>query len=203
MNRVKTYFINCDFLSDSAEFEKHCKTASPYRRKKIDSLRFDSDKRLCLGADILLHRAFGCLADSERDGENGDRPQIDGVNYSVSHSGSIAMLTVGDCEVGCDIQLIDKTHSLRTAEKFFTDNENTQIKESENPIRTFFRLWAIKESYIKMLGTGLATPLDSFEVNLGGGADIDGCSVKEYFFFDGYVAAVCTKGSADFSVIKE
>jgi 4'-phosphopantetheinyl transferase len=38
---------------------------------------------------------------------------------------------------------------------------------SKDPISTFFEIWTVKESYVKMKGTDIVVNLDSFIVNLG------------------------------------
>ena len=203
MNEVKIYILDCGFLSDSAVFDEQLKNATARRREKINRLKFDSDKRLELGADILFRRAL-CEYSKAAEKTNGyGKPYIEGcrLDYSISHSGSFAMLAVSENKVGCDIQKIDGNERHGVAKKFFTQSENRLIESGK---LDFFRLWTLKESYIKMLGTGLKTPLDSFEVELNNGAaHISGCAVKEYFSVPGYAVSVCSDENAIFKFIKE
>ena len=48
------YAIRTDILSDTELFRQWYEVMPQDRRKKIDSFRFDKDKRLSLGAGILL-----------------------------------------------------------------------------------------------------------------------------------------------------
>ena len=42
----------------------------------------------------------------------------------------------------------------------------TLQKDFSPKMNAFYKLWTIKESYIKQSGKGLRTPLNSFEVNI-------------------------------------
>ena len=46
----------------------------------------------------------------------------------------------------------------------FDYNEYEHLKNSGNLDIDFFKIWTMKESYIKMLGTGLYTSLSSFDI---------------------------------------
>ena len=62
----------------------------------------------------------------------------------------------------------------------------------------FYRLWTIKESFVKMLKKGLAMGLDSFEVSFNDGISIKNndekvaCHIKEYNL-EGYKISVCSE----------
>ena len=49
-------------------------------------------------------------------------------------------------------------------ENNFTINEIMHINQSLNPFKEFIKIWTFKEAYVKMIGTGLSTPLSSFDV---------------------------------------
>ena len=68
---------------------------------------------------------------------------------------------------GLDIQTTSPPHSdvLRIARRFFPLDEYellAAIKDRENQLELFFRLWSIKEAYLKYCGCGLRADLNSF-----------------------------------------
>ena len=63
--------------------------------------------------------------------------------------------------VGVDIEQ-EAEADLDFAQKFFHPEETSRINSSENIRDSFYRHWALKESYLKCLGTGLSVPLNSF-----------------------------------------
>lgn len=73
---------------------------------------------------------------------------------------------------------------------FFTSDEYNYIINSENPEREFYKIWTAKESYIKMIGTGLSKALDSF--------DVLSDELKNYFlteYSDEYILTVCRENA--------
>jgi 4'-phosphopantetheinyl transferase len=98
----------------------------------------------------------------------------DAVRFNLSHTGELALLAVVRArEVGVDVERIRavKEH-LRLAGRYFAPGEVDAIRAlpSEVQYEAFFNCWTRKEAYIKALGTGLACPLDGFEVSLAPGA---------------------------------
>ena len=203
MNEVNIYVLDCDALKDETLFEKYYSQMSPERRQKIDRLRFDSDKRLSLGAGILLQKALGDYAKSAVLANEHGKPYVDGcpLKFSISHSGKYAAVATAETEIGCDIQIVKPEQPLRIAEKFFCKSECDYIFSGENKTERFFRLWALKESYVKALGTGLAAPLNSFAVTfIDNMPHISGdYSLAEFHIDDDYSFAVCVKGKASFN----
>ncbi|MDO5575580.1 MAG: 4'-phosphopantetheinyl transferase superfamily protein, partial [Fibrobacter sp.] len=53
------------------------------------------------------------------------------------------------------------------ADRFFSDMEKKMLNESQSKESfddLFFKMWVLKESYIKAIGKGLSCPLSSFSV---------------------------------------
>ena len=99
---------------------------------------------------------------------------------------------MSDKEIGCDIQQI-KDINLSIADRFFTAEERKYVKCTED----FFRIWTLKESFIKAIGKGLALPLNSFSIK-GLDSDKSYCEYnrelyefKEFDKMTGYCIAVC------------
>ena len=84
------------------------------------------------------------------------------LHFNLSHSGIFVACALSPAPVGIDVQMLTPPR-LNVAKRFFTDNEYNYILEENSAIR-FCRVWTMKESYVKYLGSGIsATPLHSFD----------------------------------------
>ena len=90
---------------------------------------------------------------------------------------------------------------------FFNSPEAEYIAASQDKNRAFFKLWTLKESYMKMTGRGMSIPLDSFEVVPAGNGFMLGKSLKnpcifQTMEFEGYMfsIAVSSSGEMDFDL---
>lgn len=204
------YIAKTDILCDANEFQKRYEAVPAKRKRKIDRLRFDDDKRLSLGAWQLLCHALnekGITQDKIIlcENENG-KPYLaeyPNIFFNLSHSGDTVMCAVSDGEVGCDVE---KTASvdMRIANRFFHESEAAAISElsDENERRQlFYRLWTLKESFMKTTGLGFALPLRDFCIRFENG-DIKAVQqkfpdekfyFKEFFLRDGYSYSVCAR----------
>ena len=90
---------------------------------------------------------------------------------------------------------------MRVAEKYFREGEVQYLKEQQEEERNaaFFRLWTMKESYMKMTGEGMSLSLNGFELLFKGGevrvrrnGKILSCHIREYEV-PGYKISVCAK----------
>ena len=87
-------------------------------------------------------------------------------------------------------------------ERFFTENEVNYLNSfgNEEKIEEFFRLWTMKESYMKMTGEGMRLSLDRFEfvfedsIKLYRDRHLCSCHIKEYKI-PGYKLTICAKES--------
>lgn len=194
--KTKIYISNVDCLEDKALFDEYYNCVNASRQKKIDKIRFESDKRLSLGVELLLKKA---LIDNGIDyenagivfGENG-KPYIkdNEIFYNLSHSGSFVCCAVSDSEIGIDAENI-KRANLKISEKIFTKSEINRLEEAKNKEKEFIRLWALKESYMKYSGSGLSVAPKEIEIEFAGAVP----KYKSVSFFefekDGYMISCC------------
>lgn len=92
------------------------------------------------------------------------------IKFNLSHSKDAVMLAIGrDYDLlGCDIEEIREI-DFAIAKRFFTQNEYNcivgKLEESEEEARRlFFRLWTLKESFVKAVGCGLSLGPGEFEI---------------------------------------
>ncbi|WP_440114566.1 4'-phosphopantetheinyl transferase family protein [Paenibacillus sp. QZ-Y1] len=88
------------------------------------------------------------------------------IQFNVSHSGDwIALISGSSGELGVDVEKIAPI-DMQIAERFFSLAESRYLaaEPAEIQLETFYRLWTLKESYIKAVGMGLSMPLDSFSI---------------------------------------
>ncbi|MBQ7500398.1 MAG: 4'-phosphopantetheinyl transferase superfamily protein [Clostridia bacterium] len=188
-------------------FEKYYGGLRPYRRSKADQTALHSGKVLSVGAGALLEKAldrFGVSMDTlEFSTVGGGKPVIvssDGVHFNISHSGERVMCAVSEKPVGCDVELVRK-YNVRIAERFFAKSEYARIlsaSDEEERLAVFFRLWTLKESFMKTTGMGFSLPMNEFVINIDNKKISVSQSVdrNEYYFAeydpgDGYKYACC------------
>lgn len=209
---LRLIYTDVSFLNDDVLFAENCTRLSAYRQKKVNTFRLRKDKNLSLGAGLLLDYALSPYSLREQDmrygaGENG-KPFFENVptlHFSLSHSGTKALLALGDGEVGCDTEEITAA-DLKIAARFFHPEEYAALlaAPADRQNEAFFRLWTLKESFIKMTGDGLGLPLSRFCVRRQpDGITVDCPPFGETAFFaeyddiPGYCVSLCTAGRAE------
>lgn len=167
---------------------------SPERRTRIARMKFPQKKTISLVTELLMRNEISKATGADRAAvefsynEHG-KPFLKGGDYffSVSHSGDYVAFAGAASPVGVDIQTVECA-DYRMAERFFAKEEYAEICASPSPEREFFRIWTLKEAYVKMLGTGMATPFNSFSVLA---EDIREMSRSEDF--GDFVLSVCSR----------
>lgn len=158
------------------------------RREKIDRMRFAKDKYLSLGAGVLLAHALKELGiDTVPEtayGQNGKPyfPSMPNLHFNLSHSGTVVLCAVCDRHIGCDSEKIG-TFNEKLARRFFHPTEYDMLmSETDSSVQAelFYRLWTLKESFLKATGFGLSLPLDSFSVCLKSGSIAVSQTVSEH-----------------------
>lgn len=203
---LRLFAIKNSRFYDDEKFGKYLAVTGGERRAKIGKLTEREKKNQSLAAGAILPLALreaGYYGGFEIGYGGNGKPyfiQPKGLFFNISHSGEWTVIALSDGEVGCDIQKIGPV-DMRVAERYFTPEESEALAEAGDGARDlFFRIWTVKESYLKALGTGLARPLNSFAVRFTErGARIvdptsaDKWSVTEPNSPSGYKIACCSK----------
>lgn len=80
------------------------------------------------------------------------------IHFNLSHGGEMAVCAVSDRPVGADIEPL-LPYDAEMAAFAFSPAERRWLAEQADASLAFTRLWVIKESYLKCLGSGLSYPL--------------------------------------------
>ncbi len=181
------------------------------KQKKIKRFRFYEDKLRCLFGELLLKHTLeknyniDYIKEIITDDEFG-KPHLSGkeISFNISHSGDWVTCICYENNCGIDVEKMENP-PYEIMPKNFTQNEILQI-ENNNPLvkeQNFYKMWVLKESYIKMIGQGLSIPLDSFCVDI---TDVNNITVKDhnrktddvhfklFDLDDKHVMAVCVRG---------
>lgn len=186
------------------------KIISTERREKIKKFYYEEDKKRSIMAEVLLRHSlkkdFGITREQVQFTKNRfGKPllkNVEKIHFNLAHSGDWVVCGVSDAPIGIDVE-IKKTNDLDVAKAFFTSSEYMDIvnQPKEQQLNHFYKLWTLKESYVKAEGKGLSIPLDSFrfsflphEIHMYEGNQLS----KKYCFQvinldDSHVAAVCSK----------
>ena len=167
---LKIYTEDISLIDSKEKFDFIFDSLPKYRQEKVLKYKLERDQYLSLLAGKLLIDGLKELGlcmylDKIKVEENG-KPYIEdnSIYFSISHSGTKAMVAFSDTDVGCDIQLMKKD-SISLADKYFTDEEQKEIKNSDNPVETFYKFWTLKECFMKISGLGLSQGLKNIDVN--------------------------------------
>ena len=90
-----------------------------------------------------------------------------GVHFSLSHSADWAVCAVSDRPVGVDIERCEPGRR-DVAARFFHKEEVRYLNSLLPSMReqAFYKLWTLKESFVKTTGRGLDLPLRSFQIDI-------------------------------------
>ena len=209
LDRVRVYIADTGVLESDTLFQELYQTIPKYRKTKIDRLKVWKERKLSLGAWLLLRKGLDELGLNDRKmklcyGENGkpffqEYPEL---CFSLSHSGKVVMCAISAQSVGCDVEKV-RQQKTEVAKRFFHQQEYHYLlsqKAAEDRQETFYRLWTLKESFMKATGLGMKLPLSDFCIKLEGKQiqveqRVDrgqNYYFKEFFWQEGYRYACCS-----------
>lgn len=127
-------------------------------------------------------------------------PPSAGLWFSLSHTGGWTLCAVSESEVGLDAQTLTPCDE-EICGLYFTEAERACLSAAPAVQRgaLFTRLWTLKESYLKYLGTGFFKAPNSFGIPAGAltnAAFYDGekgCYFSAIPFLRGVSVSLCAK----------
>lgn len=200
---IKIYNSTIDYLDDNEKFAEKYSMISEYRKRKIDAIKGEEERKRSLAAECLLMEAFwenDILYDGQIEVGPHGKPMLannPSIFYNLSHSGNQVLCVISDSEVGCDVERIERV-SDKIVERFFTEEEKKKIEaiaNEEMKIIARARLWCLKESYGKMTGEGLGAVIDKIQFNVqrkDRSGNLEGAKYH-YWEMDGYCYAYCVR----------
>ncbi|WP_156856524.1 4'-phosphopantetheinyl transferase superfamily protein [Oceanobacillus sp. AG] len=217
---MKVYLIHIDSCVELKDFENLYPILDIKTRKKISRLFNKNDKVRSLLGNVflkyLLSRELNCkLSELEISYGKYGKPLLSKnswLSFNISHSNEFIAIAISDRNIGIDIEKNIDLDYEELAMSFFTKQEYNYISTSPNVKESFFKIWTLKESYLKAIGTGLHTPLNSFYFSLQDDNEIillhKDCDNEKFYFHNvviqnNYHLSVCsTKEIKDLKIQK-
>jgi len=163
---------DADVLSEDL-FKRFQKTVTAERLSKAEKFYRREDACRSLLSESLIRYTFlkaglQCCGEIELTRNEFGKPEwaLGGFHFNVSHSGAWVVCAADKEEIGVDVERIHKVDS-GISQRFFSSIENKLLSDFQSPTQwldCFYKLWVLKESYIKAIGKGLHCPLNSFAV---------------------------------------
>jgi 4'-phosphopantetheinyl transferase len=172
---LEIYYVNIKELGEEDLFEKGLSLVNGERQKKVSACKNPDDRCRSLAAGLLIRYAcmergldYGSL---RFDWSDSGKPSVDGMQFSVSHSGDYAAIAVDLAPVGIDVERLTERFRgekgqdrLRAIVKKTFDAEEAREFEqrfagdllSEQALKFAAMVWTRKESYAKECGKGLS-----------------------------------------------
>jgi 4'-phosphopantetheinyl transferase len=148
-------------------------------RRRADRFHFPADREAFTAAHALtramLSEVTGKRSAAWRfvEGQYG-RPEVawpcatGALRFNISHTRGLVACAVAYRAVGVDVECTDHMADLGIADSVFAPEEALVLKSAPPALQRaqFFRLWTLKEAFIKATGEGLTRPLRSFSFTL-------------------------------------
>lgn len=182
---LNIYIADTAALSEESVFWDYMDKVDETRQEKVWQCRNGEDRKRSLLAGYLIQVGMKNWISQENGaqedavplalaytyGENG-KPFFKDYNeiyFSLSHSGHYVTGVFSNHEVGIDVQK-HRGMQYDMAGRFFAEEDKSLLERlgEENGNDNFYRMWAVKESYMKLTGEGMRQGLDATVVEPDG-----------------------------------
>ena len=168
----------------AATAQRFSQWLSPVEHERWQRFRLEADRQRFLLARALVRSLLGAYvqqapASLQFTRSPYGKPELvqpaatpeQTLKFNLSHTRGLLVLAVTAAdEIGVDVESITReAEILALAERYFAASEVAMLRAAD-PLQLqelFFRLWTLKEAYVKARGLGLQLGLDSFAIGLG------------------------------------
>lgn len=172
MKDVKTYVVP---VPSGAEIEKQLngmlEALPSWRREKALSYRNAIDRYLCAEAYLLLREGlkkdFGIDEEVKFAYTEFQKPYLRrhaDIHFNISHCNAAVACAIARFPVGIDVEVIQFDDALATA--ILDPDEYSEVMKVEESDRAvcFTKAWTRKESYLKMIGSGITDDMEDMDI---------------------------------------
>jgi len=177
---VDLWYVLPDAVGEAALLERYGRLLSAEERERRERFARQTDRHLFLVSRALLRCVLSHYVPVEpqawvfRAGRFGKpevaSPEAGPLRFNLSHTRGLVVCGIARCgQLGVDAERIEPARArLELARRYFAPEETALLEATSGERRAelFFRLWTLKEAFLKARGTGLATGLDRFAIEL-------------------------------------
>jgi len=174
-NPVHVWLAFESLLDDSANAQRFLAMMSDDERARGQRFLVESARRLHVLARGLQRQVLstylpGTTPRELRFMSTAGRPALappydaSGLVFNLAHTRGLVVLAVTrGTPLGIDVEMYDQKMPLEVARRYFSpvEAEALEALPGDARPRRFLRLWTLKESYLKAVGTGITGGLDS------------------------------------------
>ena len=163
--KVSVFAVSTENLDLEKALSDYSELISQARMKKIKRLAHLDDKKLSFCAELALCFALKSVslpyAPPVYSYSLLGKPQLteESFHINISHSGSMAVCAISVVPIGVDVLESDAYIANKVYKRIVSSSDETPFTKHE-----LLSLWTKKESYVKLIGSGLRTPMTSFYV---------------------------------------
>ena len=160
----------CDGISSMTDerFKFFFERMPTARQKKAMRYVKKEDRQLCVIAFALLDYALKLkgyeIGEYEFVESETGKPYLENLplEFNLSHTSNAVACAVSRTQIGVDVQ--KKVSEYKSVmRRVYCGNEINLVSNSQNPIDDFTRIWTLKESYVKCIGTGISDNISAYD----------------------------------------
>ena len=177
INEIALWIVENEQVTEQILLDKYHGLLNPEELKRLERFVFPGYKKQFLISRALVRTVLGQYLEQPPESLAFTRnaygkPRIASIekslpiSFSLSHTNGLTVLAVSlSGELGVDVEhFTRKVNILKLANRYFSKQEYEElavmgVKECD---KRFYKLWTLKEAYIKACGMGLAIPLRDF-----------------------------------------